>query len=262
MSSHVLAGFHAVTARLRHAPATIKELYFDESRRDKRMLALLEQAAAAGLKRHGVNAARLDGLAGGMRHQGVVALAQAHVLAVDVDEVLDQLEDRGQPALLLILDGVTDPHNLGACLRTADAAGVHAVIAPRDRAVGLNATVRRVACGAAETVPYIMVTNLARSMRALKQRDVWLVGTDDQATAGLHQVDARRGMAWVMGAEGEGMRRLTRETCDELVTIPMLGSVESLNVSVASAVCLYESVRQRLVPPGRPSTPYALAAGS
>lgn len=247
MSSQVLAGFHAVTARLRHAPATIKEFYFDESRRDKRMQALLEQAAAAGLKCRGVPGSRLDGMAGGMRHQGVVAMAEANVLAVDVDEVLDGLEDRGQPALLLVLDGVTDPHNLGACLRTADAAGVHAVIAPRDRAVGLNATVRRVACGAAETVPYIMVTNLARSMRALKDRDVWLVGTDDQAASSVHQVDGRRSMGWVMGAEGEGMRRLTRETCDELVNIPMLGSVESLNVSVASAVCLYESVRQRLL---------------
>lgn len=245
MSSQVLAGFHAVIARLRHAPATIKEVYFDEGRRDKRMQSLFEQAKSAGLKCHAVPAARLDGLAGGLRHQGVVALAQANVLAVDIDEVLDELEDRKQPALLLLLDGVTDPHNLGACLRTADAAGVHAVIAPRDRAVGLNATVRRVACGAAETVPYIMVTNLARSMRALKERDVWLVGTDDQASTSVHQVDARRSMAWVMGAEGEGMRRLTRETCDELVNIPMLGSVESLNVSVASAVCLYETVRQR-----------------
>lgn len=246
MSLQVLAGFHAVTARLRHAPATIKEVYFDESRRDKRMQALLAQIESAGLKRHAVAGERLDGLAHGMRHQGIVALAEANVLAVDVDEILDGLEEKGEPAFLLILDGVTDPHNLGACLRTADAAGVHAVIAPRDRAVGLNATVRRVACGAAETVPYIMVTNLARTMRHLKERDVWLVGTDDQAGAGLHQVDARRSMAWVMGAEGEGMRRLTRETCDELVHIPMLGSVESLNVSVASAVCLYETVRQRL----------------
>ncbi len=250
MSSQVLAGFHAVIARLRHAPETIKELYFDESRRDKRILNLIEQAKAAGVKPRTVPAARLDGMSGGMRHQGVVALAQAHVLAVDVDEVLDELEDKGEPALLLLLDGVTDPHNLGACLRTADAAGVHAVIAPRDKAVGLNATVRRVACGAAETVPYIMVTNLARTMRALKERDVWLVGTDDEAPAGLHQVDGRRSMGWVMGAEGEGMRRLTRETCDELVNIPMLGSVESLNVSVASAVCLYETVRQRMAAKG------------
>lgn len=246
MSSHqVLAGFHAVTARLRHAPSSIKELYFEASRRDKRMQSLIDLAQAANVRTHPVPADRLDGLARGTRHQGVVALADENPLAVDIDEVLDLLEDKGQTPLLLILDGVTDPHNLGACLRTADAAGVHAVIAPRDRAVGLNSTVQRVACGAAETVPYIMVTNLARSMRQLKERDVWLVGTDDQASGTMYSVDARRPMAWVMGAEGEGMRRLTRETCDELVNIPMTGSVESLNVSVASAVCLYESVRQR-----------------
>ncbi|MBF6616135.1 MAG: 23S rRNA (guanosine(2251)-2'-O)-methyltransferase RlmB [Candidimonas sp.] len=246
MSSHqVLTGFHAVVARLRHAPDSIKELYVEASRRDKRMQGFVEQAQAASIKVRPVATDRLDGLARGTRHQGVVALAEARTLALDVDEVLDLLEDRAEPALFLILDGVTDPHNLGACLRTADAAGVHAVIAPRDRAVGLNSTVQRVASGAAETVPYIMVTNLARTMRQLKARDVWLVGTDDEASASMHQVDARRAMAWVMGAEGEGMRRLTRETCDELVTIPMLGSVESLNVSVASAVCLYESVRQR-----------------
>lgn len=246
MSSHqVLAGFHAVTARLRHAPKSIKELYIEASRRDKRMQSFIEQAQAANVRVLPVATDRLDGLARGTRHQGVVALAEANQLALDVDEVLDLLEDQKQVPLFLILDGVTDPHNLGACLRTADAAGVHAVIAPRDRAVGLNSTVQRVACGAAETVPYLMVTNLARTMRQLKERDVWLVGTDDEATSSMHTVDARRAMAWVMGAEGEGMRRLTRETCDELVTIPMLGSVESLNVSVASAVCLYETVRQR-----------------
>ncbi len=246
MASHqVLAGFHAVVARLRHAPASIKELYVEASRRDKRMRTFIDQAEAAHVRVHPVSTERLDGLAHGTKHQGVVALAEAEKLAVDVDEVLDVLEDKGQPALLLILDGVTDPHNLGACLRTADAAGVHAVLAPRDRAVGLNSTVARVACGAAEIVPYIMVTNLARTMRQLKERNVWLVGTDDQATNDLYQVDARRSMAWVLGAEGEGMRRLTGETCDQRVAIPMLGSVESLNVSVASAVCLYESVRQR-----------------
>jgi len=244
-AQQVLAGFHAVTARLRHAPSSVRQLYVEASRRDKRMQALTELAQAAGVAVHPVPSDRLDGLARGTRHQGVVALAEENKLAVDVDEVLDTLEDQNQIPLLLILDGVTDPHNLGACLRTADAAGVHAVIAPRDRAVGLNATVQRVASGAADTVPYIMVTNLARTMRHLKDRDIWLVGTDDQAEGSLHSIDARRPMAWVMGAEGEGMRRLTRETCDELVTIPMLGSVESLNVSVASAVCLYETVRQR-----------------
>lgn len=246
MSSYqVLAGFHAVTARLRHAPATIRQLYVEASRRDKRMQTLIEQARQANVRVHPVESARLDGLARGTKHQGVVALADANTLATDIDEVLDALEQKGEAPLLLLLDGVTDPHNLGACLRTADAAGVHAVVAPRDRAVGVGATVQRVACGAADTVPYIMVTNLARTMRELKQRGLWLVGTDDQATDSIHSIDARRPMAWVMGAEGEGMRRLTRETCDELVTIPMLGAVESLNVSVASAVCLYETVRQR-----------------
>lgn len=241
-SAQVLAGFHAVVARLRHAPDSVKDIYVEASRRDKRMLAFLEQAERAGRRVHPVSAERLDGLARGTRHQGVVALAEQRQLAVDVDEVLDTIEG---PPLLLVLDGVTDPHNLGACLRTADAAGVHAVVAPRDRAVGLNSTVQRVACGAADTVPYITVTNLARTLRALKERGIWVVGTDDQATDSLHAVDARQPLAWVMGAEGEGMRRLTRETCDQLVNIPMLGSVESLNVSVASAVCLYEAVRQR-----------------
>lgn len=241
-STQVLAGFHAVVARLRHAPESVKEVYIEASRRDKRMLAFIEQVTRAGCKLHPVASERLDGLAKGTRHQGVVALCDERQLAVDIDDVLDVIEG---PALLLVLDGVTDPHNLGACLRTADAAGVHAVIAPRDRAVGLNSTVQRVACGAADTVPYIMVTNLARTMRDLKDRGVWLVGTDDQASENMYKVDARQSMAWVMGAEGEGMRRLTRDTCDQLVTIPMLGSVESLNVSVASAVCLYESARQR-----------------
>lgn len=246
MSSHqVLAGFHAVTARLRHAPATIRQLYVEASRRDKRMQTLIDLAQSAQVRVHPVAVDRLEGLARGTRHQGVVALAEANTLAADIDEVLDTLEEKGEVPFLLLLDGVTDPHNLGACLRTADAAGVHAVLAPRDRAVGLGATVHRVACGAADTVPYIMVTNLARTMRQLKKRGLWLVGTDDQAEVGMHGIDARRPMAWVMGAEGEGMRRLTRETCDELVTIPMLGSVESLNVSVASAICLYETVRQR-----------------
>src|SRR5690606_36079633 len=163
-------------------------------------------------------------------------------LAVTVDDVLDIITE---PAHLLNLDGVTDPHNLGACLRTADAAGVHAVSAPKDRAIRLKAIVQRVAVGDADTVPYIMVTNLARTMRALKERDIWLVGTDDEVPSDMHVVDARGAVAWVMGAEGEGLRRLTRETCDQLVRIPMLGSVESLNVSVASAVCLFETVRQR-----------------
>jgi 23S rRNA (guanosine2251-2'-O)-methyltransferase len=241
-ATQMLAGFHAVIARLRQAPESIREVYVEAQRKDKRMQSLIEQVSKAGRPVHLVGSDRLDGLAGGTRHQGVVAVADARKLADDLDDVLDGVQGA---VLLLILDGVTDPHNLGACLRTADAAGVHAVVAPRDRAVGLNATVQRVACGAAESVPYIMVTNLARTMRELKDRDIWLVGTDDQAPEGIHQTQGQRSMGWVMGAEGEGMRRLTRETCDELVHIPMLGSVESLNVSVATAVCLYETVRQR-----------------
>lgn len=247
MSLQMLAGFHAVQARLRHAAESIKELYLEEARRDKRMQNFIAQAEQAGARIIFADKARLDNMAKGVRHQGVVAMATEVTLAIDIEEVLDELEENGIAPLLLILDSVTDPHNLGACLRTADAAGAHAVIAPKDRAVGLNATVRRVASGAAETLPYITVTNLARTMRRLRERDIWLVGTDDQATESIHQVPGKRGMAWVMGAEGEGMRRLTRETCDELVSIPMLGAVESLNVSVASAVCLYETLRQRKI---------------
>lgn len=242
-SSQLLIGFHAVTARLRHAPASIRDIYVEAARRDRRMTSLIELAKGAGCKVYPVSTQRLDGLAKGARHQGVLALAEPMSMAHDPDEVLDELGDT--PAFLLVLDGVTDPHNLGACLRTADAAGVHAVIAPRDRSVGLNATVQRVACGAADSVPYLMVTNLARTLRALKERDIWVVGTDDQASDSIHDVDTTRPVAWVLGAEGEGMRRLTRDTCDQLVRIPMLGSVESLNVSVASAVCMYETVRQR-----------------
>ena len=241
-ATQTLAGFHAVIARLRQAPDTIREIYVEAQRRDKRMQALIEQATKAGRSVHPVGADRLDGLAGGSRHQGVVAVADARKLAHDLDEVLDTITG---PALLLILDGVTDPHNLGACLRTADAAGVHAGIAPRDRAAGLNTIAQRVACGAADSVPYLMVTNLARTMREIKDRNIWLVGTDDQAPQTIHQADTKGPTAWVMGAEGEGMRRLTRETCDTLVHIPMLGSVESLNVSVATGVCLFETVRQR-----------------
>jgi 23S rRNA (guanosine2251-2'-O)-methyltransferase len=163
-------------------------------------------------------------------------------LAQDLDEVFDTI---ATPAFLLVLDGVTDPHNLGACLRTADAAGAHAVIAPKDKAAGITPVVERVACGATQTVPYLMVTNLARTLRDLKDRNIWLIGTDERAEPSIHDVDQTAHIAWVMGAEGSGMRRLTRESCDHLVHVPMAGSVQSLNVSVATGVCLYETVRQR-----------------
>ena len=190
-----------------------------------------------------VDGKRLEGMAGGgRRHQGVVARVKSMVRQLALDDVLDTLEE---PPFLLVLDGVQDPHNLGACLRVADAVGAHAVIAPKDRAVGLTQTVAKVASGAAESVPYITVTNLARTLRELKERGIWVIGTDAEAQEDLYAATWPQGMAWVLGAEGDGIRRLTRENCDQLVTIPMLGSVQSLNVSVAAGVCLYEARRRR-----------------
>ena len=240
--SKLLAGFHAVQARLRQAPGSVKEVFVDQTRRDKRMVSLINSLKDKGVRLHLVDHDRLEQLTQGLRHQGVVAMVQALELAQDLDDVFDAMNG---PAFLLVLDGVTDPHNLGACLRTADAAGVHAVIAPKDKAAGLTPVVERVACGAAQTVPYLMVTNLARTLRELKDRGVWLIGTDERASESPQDIDQSGHIAWVMGAEGSGMRRLTRESCDHLVHIPMAGSVQSLNVSVATGVCLYETVRQR-----------------
>jgi 23S rRNA (guanosine2251-2'-O)-methyltransferase len=189
-----------------------------------------------------VDGARLDGMTQHARHQGIVARVEPVALARDLESVLDALSE---PALLLILDGITDPHNLGACLRVADAMGVHAVVVPKDRAAGITPTVEKVASGAAETVPFIAVTNLARTMRELKEREIWLIGADQGAGRDLYSVKLEGPLAWVVGAEGEGMRRLTRENCDELARIPMRGAVESLNVSVAAGICLAETRRQR-----------------
>ena len=239
-----LHGFHAISARLRHDAASVKELYVDASRRDARLRSLVDQAEALGIRSIPVDGRRLDGLSGHAPHQGVVAMADPVRVATSLDDVLDDL-GADTPPLLLVLDGITDPHNLGACLRVADGAGVHAVVAPKDRAAGIGATVEKVASGAAETVPYITVTNLARTMRELKERDIRLVGTSDDVERSIYDLDLRGPVAWVLGAEGEGMRRLTRETCDDLVHIPMRGAVASLNVSVASGVCLYETLRQR-----------------
>jgi len=242
MKSKIIFGFHAVTARLRHDASSIEEIYVDASRHDRRMQELLRAAEGAKVRIIPADNQRLDGMVGTRRHQGVVAKAGELSLARNLDELLDAIEG---PPLLLILDGITDPHNLGACLRVADGAGAHAVIAPKDRAVGLNATAAKVASGAADTVPYITVTNLARTMRELKEREIWLIGMADDAEQGLYQADFSGPAALIMGSEGEGMRRLTRENCDVLVSIPMHGAVESLNVSVASGVCLYEARRQR-----------------
>lgn len=242
----MIFGFHAVTSRIRHEASSVEEIYVDSSRVDGRMKDLISAAKSAGVRIIPADDQRLSSIVGTRRHQGVVAKAGELSLARNLDELLDAIEG---PPLLLILDGITDPHNLGACLRVADGVGAHAVIAPKDRAVGLNATAAKVASGAAETVPYITVTNLARTLRELKERDIFLVGTSDDVDQTIYDVDFKGGIAIVMGSEGEGMRRLTRETCDQLVSIPMFGSVESLNVSVASGVCLYEARRQRLPRP-------------
>ncbi len=240
----VLYGFHAVTARARADASSIEEVLYDASRKDRRMQDFLRSAKEAGVRLIAADEQRLWGVAGNMQHQGVVARAHDLPLAQNLAELLDGISGT---LLLLVLDGVTDPHNLGACLRAADAAGAHAMIAPRDRSAGLNATAAKVASGAAESVPYITVTNLARVLRELKDAGVWVIGTAGEATASLYETRLDGPVAIVVGAEGEGMRRLTRETCDEIVNIPMAGVVESLNVSVASGVCLFEAVRQRSV---------------
>ncbi len=244
-SPKVLFGFHAVGVRLKTAPQSVLEVFFDASRRDARMRQFMDRAREAGVRLIESDGLRLAKLCGSHGHQGVVARVQAVEQVHSLDELLEDLEARGIPPLLLVLDGVTDPHNLGACLRVADGAGAHAVIAPKDHAAGINATVAKVASGAAETVPYFMVTNLARTLGELKERNIWCIGTSDDAPRTLYDVDFKGPVALVLGAEGEGMRQLTRKTCDELVSIPMQGAVESLNVSVASGVCLYEALRQR-----------------
>jgi len=238
----LIYGFHAVTSRIRQNPDSVLEVYIQSQRHDPRMRDLIKLAESSGVRIIPVDEKRLDGMGGSARHQGVAARVDASRRVKHLEDVLDTIDE---PPLLLVLDGVQDPHNLGACLRSADAFGVHAVIAPKDRAVGMTATVEKVACGAAETVPYIVVTNLARTLRELKERDIWVVGAAGDAEQDLNSFKHNRAMAWVLGAEGEGLRRLTRETCDELVRIPMHGSVESLNVSVSAGICLFESRRQR-----------------
>ena len=241
-SPKVLFGFHAVGVRLKTTPRSIIEIYYEPTRRDARMRQFLERANEAGVRLIEADGMRLAKLAGSHGHQGVAARVEILAQTSSLDDLLDGIEG---PPLLLVLDGVTDPHNLGACLRVADGAGAHAVIAPKDHAVGVNATVAKVASGAAETVPYFMVTNLARTLNELKERSIWCIGTSDGTSKTIYPADLKTPVALVMGAEGEGMRQLTRKTCDELVGIPMRGAVESLNVSVASGVCLYEALRQR-----------------
>lgn len=242
MAERTLFGFHPVASCLRHRADTIRDVYFDAARNDQRIRQLASAFEHAGVRVSRVTAARLTQLAGDAAHQGVVARVESVPLAKNLDSLLDALL---QPALLLVLDGIQDPHNLGACLRVADAMGVHAVVAPKDRAVSLTPTVAKVASGAAETVPYFAVTNLARTLREMKERSIWVIGTHHEADENLSERDLTEPLALVMGAEGEGLRRLTRETCDHLIRIPMVGTVASLNVSVAAGICLYETCRQR-----------------
>lgn len=238
----VVYGLHAVTAALKRRPEAVFEVFVDARRNDPRIRRVADLARSAGAQLHEADADRLEGFAKGGRHQGVAAFVEEMSLAVSLGEVLDDL---AEPAFLLILDGVQDPHNLGACLRVADAMGVHAIVAPKDRATGLTPTVHKVASGAAESVPFIPVTNLARTLRDLKDKGIWVVGAAGEEGRVLFDAKLSGPLALVLGAEEEGLRRLTRETCDELVSIPMLGHVESLNVSVAAGICLYEARRQR-----------------
>ncbi len=242
MARQTLFGFHAITVRLKTAPQTLIELHIDAARRDPRMRQFIERARQVGVMPIESDDQRLGKLAGTQRHQGVVAKVEAVSFSHSLDDTLDAVV--GDP-LLLVLDGVTDPHNLGACLRVADGAGANAVIAPKDHAVGVNATVAKVASGAADTVPYFMVTNLARTLNELKERDIRIIGTAADAEQSLYELDLSGPLALVLGAEGSGMRQLTARTCDARVRLPMRGAVESLNVSVASAICLYEALRQR-----------------
>ena len=240
----MIYGIHAVQALLERDPQRFLEVFVMKGREDRRLMPLIAELEQMGIVIQVANRQWLDEKVEGAVHQGIIARVREgrQYQENDLPALLENLE---QPHFLLILDGVTDPHNLGACLRSADAAGVHAVIVPRDRSAQLNATAKKVACGAAETVPLIRVTNLARTMRFLQEQNVWIVGTAGEADHNLYQSKMTGPMALVMGAEGDGMRRLTCEHCDELISIPMAGSVSSLNVSVATGICLFEAVRQR-----------------
>lgn len=240
---HLVFGIHAVASLLARSPERVEQLLIQKGRNDKRITELLALAKQAGLRIEVVERKLLDEKVQG-KHQGVIAESRGSQVLREGDLKL-LLDELSRPPLLLILDGVTDPHNLGACLRTADAAGVDAVIVPKDNSAGLNATARKVACGAAEVVPFVQVTNLARTLRDLQERGVWIYGTAGEAEQEVYDVDLKGPMALVMGAEGKGMRRLTRENCDYLVKLPMAGSVSSLNVSVATGITLFEVVRQR-----------------
>ncbi|GAA0409276.1 23S rRNA (guanosine(2251)-2'-O)-methyltransferase RlmB [Cocleimonas flava] len=240
----LITGIHAVESALKNDADNITQVWIAENKRNQRVKELINHAQKRGLIAHRSDPASLDKLAKTHQHQGVVAEYNAPK-SFQEDDLFDILENIEGTPLLLVLDGVTDPHNLGACLRTAEGAGVHAVIAPKDNAVGLTPAARKVASGAAETVPFIQVTNLVRTIEKLKKEGIWFIGTSDKSSGDLYTYDFKTPSAIVMGAEGKGLRRLTEEHCDTLISIPMAGQVSSLNVSVATGVCLYEVVRQR-----------------
>lgn len=244
MKSEYVYGLHAVQSLLKSTPQRAVELYALRGRDDQRLQKVLQQVIQMGLRPTWMTRAELDKLADGGNHQGVVLRVRPGI-SHDEAYLWRMLDEDVPDPFLLVLDGVTDPHNLGACLRSADAAGVHAVIVPKDNSAGMNETVRKVACGAAESVPLIPVTNLARTLKKLQDKGVWIVGTAGDSKLRLFDAPLSGPLAIVMGAEGSGMRRLTRERCDHLVYIPMVGSVSSLNVSVAAGVCMFEAVRQR-----------------
>ncbi|MDW7549357.1 23S rRNA (guanosine(2251)-2'-O)-methyltransferase RlmB [Pseudoalteromonas sp. McH1-7] len=243
MSNELIFGFHSIEAILNNAPERFLEIYALKGREDKRLNQVVNEARKFGISVQFMQRKALDNKANGEQHQGIIANVKAARAFNEKD--LDDIIQRETTPFFLVLDGVTDPHNLGACLRSADAAGVHGVIVPKDKSAKLNGTARKVACGAAETVPLIQVTNLARTLRDIKEAGVWVVGTAGETDTAVFDANLTGPMAIVMGAEGDGMRRLTREHCDELVKIPMVGSVSSLNVSVATGVCLFEVLRQR-----------------
>lgn len=244
MAKSTIYGIHAVETALRNDADNLGQIWLDKRSRNDRLKKLEKLAADSGLHITPSDPDKLDKMAGHNRHQGVVA-DYYKLKSYTENDLYDLLDELAETPFLLVLDGVTDPHNLGACLRTAEGAGVHAVIAPKDNAASITPTVRKVASGAAEVVPFIPVTNLARTLDTLKERGIWLTGTSDKATQNIYQADLKGPMALVMGAEGAGIRRLTEERCDFLVSIPMKGQVSSLNVSVATGVCLYEALRQR-----------------
>ena len=244
MSGEFVFGWHAVEAVLKREPERLQQVWIQTGRQDKRVKSIADTLDSLGVRWKVVHRRELDERVSGV-HQGIVA-AVSESREWTEDDLLAQLAGSDKPPFLLVLDGVTDPHNLSACMRTADAVGVQAVIVPKDKSASLTPVARKVACGAAETVPFVRVTNLARFLRSLQDQGVWLIGTAGEAKATLYQADFKGPVALVMGAEGKGMRRLTREHCDQLINIPMLGHVDSLNVSVATGVCLYEALRQRL----------------